>query len=239
MPVGKTNRRANFTCTYELRRKATMRAVSVSVTVFFAVFIFDASVSSQAQQRAMSFFVTSVGLGKGGDLGGLEGADRHCQTLAQAVGAGNKTWHAYLSTQGSGGINAKDRIGNGPWFNAKGVEIAANVADLHSDNNKINTENGLTERGQKVPGVGYVFNMHDIMTGSQPDGRAFPGNMNLTCNNYASSEFGKVEVGHVDRTGLADTAQAHSWNSSHQSRDCSQEGLISTGGNGLLYCFAQ
>ena len=187
MPVDKTNRRANFTCTYELRRKATMRAVSVSVTVFFAVFIFDASVSSQAQQRAMSFFVTSVGLGKGGDLGGLEGADRHCQTLAQAVGAGNKTWRAYLSTQGSGGINAKDRIGNGPWFNAKGVEIAANVADLHSDNNKINKETALDEKGMVVPGRVDTPNKHDIgicneicigiKLGRQPPWRDQPGKL--------------------------------------------------------------
>jgi len=201
--------------------------------------------TAQAQQAAnMTFFVTSTPVGKGGDLGGLEGADAHCQQLAQSVGAGGHTWHAYLSSSTNAAnpgatVNARDRIGRGPWQNAKGVVIATSVDDLHSANNKINTENGLTERGQKVPGVGYVFNMHDIMTGSQPDGRAFPGNMNLTCNNYASSEFGKVEVGHVDRTGLADTAQAHSWNSSHQSRDCSQEGLIATGGNGLLYCFAQ
>jgi hypothetical protein len=203
---------------------------------------------AQAQQATpspnMSFFVTSKGPGKGADLGGLAGADAHCQSLAQAVGAGSKTWHAYLSSNTNAAnpgatVNARDRIGNGPWVNFKGVTIATSVDDLHSANNKINTENGLTERGQKVPGVGYIFNMHDVMTGSQADGRAFPGNMNLTCNNYASSEFGKVEVGHVDRTGLADTAQAHSWNSSHQSRDCSQEGLISTGGNGLLYCFAQ
>jgi hypothetical protein len=203
---------------------------------------------AQAQQQVtpspnMSFFVTSKGPGKGADLGGLAGADAHCQMLAQSVGAGAKTWHAYLSSNTNAAnpgatVNARDRIGNGPWQNFKGVTIASSVDDLHSDNNKITQETGLTERGQKVPGVGFVFNMHDIMTGSQADGRAFPGNMNLTCNNYASSEFGKVEVGHVDRTGLADTRQAHSWNSSHQSRDCSQEGLISTGGNGLLYCFA-
>jgi hypothetical protein len=203
---------------------------------------------AQAQQVTpspnMSFFVTSKGPGKGADLGGIAGADAHCQQLAQSVGAGGKTWHAYLSSNTNAAnpgatINARDRIGNGPWQNFKGVTIATSVDDLHSDNNKITQETGLTERGQKVPGVGFVFNMHDVMTGSQPDGRAFPGNTNLTCNNYASSEFGKVEVGHVDRTGLADTRQAHSWNSSHQSRDCSQEGLISTGGNGLLYCFAQ
>jgi hypothetical protein len=203
--------------------------------------------AAQAQQVTpspnMSFFVTSRGSGKGADLGGIGGADAHCQMLAQSVGAGNKTWRAYLSSNTNAAepdktVNARDRIGRGPWQNFKGETIAASVEDLHSDNNKINTERGLTERGQKVPGVGYIFNMHDIMTGSQPDGRAFPGNMNMTCANYTSSMFGKVEVGHVDRTGLADTRQAHSWNSSHQSRDCSQEGLISTGGNGLFYCFA-
>jgi hypothetical protein len=204
--------------------------------------------SAQAQQGPqpnpnMSFFVTSKGPGKGADLGGIAGADAHCQSLAQSVGAGNKTWHAYLSSNINAAepdktVNARDRIGRGPWQNFKGVTIATSVDDLHSANNKISSETGLTERGQKVPGVGYIFNMHDIMTGSQPDGRAFPGNMNLTCANYTSSNFGKVEVGHVDRTGLADTAQAHSWNSSHNSRDCSQDGLIATGGNGLLYCFA-
>jgi len=221
---------------------------SVRLPMLASMALIASCALAQAQQATpspnMSFFVTSKGPGKGADLGGLAGADAHCQSLAQAVGAGSKTWHAYLSSNTNAAnpgatVNARDRIGNGPWVNFKGATIATSVDDLHSANNKINTENGLTERGQKVPGVGYVFNMHDIMTGSQPDGRAFPGNMNLTCNNYASSEFGKVEVGHVDRTGLADTAQAHSWNSSHQSRDCSQEGLISTGGNGLLYCFAQ
>ena len=221
---------------------------SVRLTMLASMALIASCALAQAQQATpspnMSFFVTSKGPGKGADLGGLAGADAHCQSLAQAVGAGGKTWHAYLSSNTNASnpgatVNARDRIGNGPWVNYKGVTIATSVDDLHSANNKINTENGLTERGQKVPGVGYVFNMHDIMTGSQSDGRAFPGNMNLTCNNYASGEFGKVEVGHVDRTGLADTAQAHSWNSSHQSRDCSQPGLISTGGNGLLYCFAQ
>ena len=221
---------------------------SVRLPMLASMALIASCALAQAQQATpspnMSFFVTSKGPGKGADLGGLAGADAHCQSLAQAVGAGSKTWHAYLSSNTNAAnpgatVNARDRIGNGPWVNYKGVTIATSVDDLHSANNKINTENGLTERGQKVPGVGYVFNMHDIMTGSQPDGRAFPGNMNLTCNNYASSEFGKVEVGHVDRTGLADTAQAHSWNSSHNSRDCSQDGLIATGGNGLLYCFAQ
>jgi hypothetical protein len=204
---------------------------------------------AQAQQQPpqapnTTFFVTSSGPGKGAELGGIEGADAHCQKLAQTIGAGGKTWHAYLSSNTNLAapdktVNARDRIGKGPWQNTKGDVIATSVDDLHNDaTNKINTNTGLTERGQKIPGVGYILNAHDMMTGSQPDGRAFPGNMNMTCNNYTSSTFGKVEVGHVDRTGLADTAQAHSWNSSHQSRDCSQEGLISTGGNALFYCFA-
>jgi hypothetical protein len=202
---------------------------------------------AQAQQPApqfpnMSFFVTSKGSGKGADLGGIAGADAHCQMLAQSVGAGNKTWHAYLSSSTDAAapgktVNARDRIGNGPWQNAKGVVIATSVDDLHSDN-KLSAETGLTERGQRLPTFGFAYNMHDIMTGSQMDGRAFPGNMALTCNNYTSSTFGKVEVGHVDKTGLEDTIYAHSWNSAHQSRDCSQEGLIATGGNALFYCFA-
>jgi hypothetical protein len=202
---------------------------------------------AQAQQAPqspnMTFFVSSAGSGKGADLGGLEGADALCQRLAQGAGAGGKTWRAYLSTNTNAAapektVNARDRIGKGPWQNFKGEVIATSVDDLHSDKNKISAETGLTERGTRLPVFGYTPNYHDIMTGSQSDGRAFPGNMNLTCNNYASSEFGKVEVGHVDRTGLTDTAQAHSWNSSHQSRDCSQAGLISTGGNALIYCFA-
>jgi hypothetical protein len=217
----------------------------LSLTVAAAL-LGAACFEAQAQQPPpqspnMTFFVTGAGPGKGADVGGLDGADRHCQELAQRAGAGAKTWRAYLSTQEADGkpaVNARDRIGHGPWQNFKNEVVAQSVDDLHSDNNKINTNTGLTERGQRIPGVGFILNAHDMMTGSQPDGRAFPGNMNMTCNNYSSSNFGKVEVGHVDRTGLADTAQAHSWNSSHQSRDCSQEGLISTGGNGLLYCFA-
>jgi len=204
---------------------------------------------TQAQQQGpqapnMTFFVTSNGPGKGADLGGLEGADAHCQKLAATVGAGGKTWHAYLSTNTNAAapdktVNARDRIGKGPWQNFKGEVVANNVDELHNAAmNKISATTGLTERGQRLPTFGFAPNYHDIMTGSQPDGRAFPGNMNLTCNNYASGQFGKVEVGHVDRTGLTDTDQAHSWNSSHQSRDCTQEGLQSTGGNGLFYCFA-
>jgi hypothetical protein len=196
----------------------------------------------------MTFFVTSNGSGKGGDLGGIEGADAHCQQLAATVGAGGKTWHAYLSSNTNAAapektINARDRIGKGPWQNFKGDVIATSVDDLHNDAmNKINANTGLTERGQKLPVFGYAPNYHDIMTGSQRDGRAFPGNMAMTCQSqmgpYTSSTFGKVALGHVDRTGLSDTAQAHSWNSSHQSRDCTPDGLRATGGNGLFYCFA-
>jgi len=205
-----------------------------------------ASGGAQAQQAPqapnMSFFVTSAPIGKGGDLGGLQGADAHCQQLAATAGAGNKTWHAYLSTAESPtakGVNARDRIGNGPWQNAKGVIIAQNVDDLHSANNKLSRDTVLTERGAMVAGVGFTPVWHDALTGSDRDGRAFPGNMNMTCNNWSSGEFGKAMLGHTDRTGLADNDFAHSWNSTHQSRGCSQANLIATGGNGLFYCFAQ
>lgn len=194
------------------------------------------------QAPNMSFFVTSTTLGKGGDLGGLAGADAHCQQLAATAGAGGKTWRAYLSTAETPtakAINARDRIGNGPWQNAKGVVIAQNVDDLHSSNNKLSREAALTERGTIISGVGFTPVWHDLLTGSQSDGRAFPGNMNLTCNNWSSSEFGKAELGHSDRRGLADNEFARSWNSTHQSRGCSQADLAATGGNGLFYCFAQ
>jgi hypothetical protein len=201
---------------------------------------------AQAQQAPqapnMTFFVTSNGPGKGGDLGGIEGADAHCQMLAGTVGAGGKTWHAYLSSntnlaEPAKTVNARDRIGKGPWQNAKGEVIATSVDDLH-DGNKLGPNASLTERGNKLPGFGFSPNYHDIMTGSQLDGKAFPGNMNLSCANYTSSNFGKVEVGHMDRQGGADTVFQHSWNSAHQSRDCSPDGLKATGGNGLFYCFA-
>ncbi|HEY1363993.1 MAG TPA: lectin [Xanthobacteraceae bacterium] len=194
-----------------------------------------------AQQANMTFFVTSVGSGKGGDLGGLAGADAHCQSLAQAVGAGNRTWRAYLSNFAPPGVtpvNARDRIGNGPWHNAKGVLIAQNVDELHGDNSKVNKQTALTEKGATVNGRGDTPNMHDMLTGSQLDGRAFPGNINVTCNNWTSSNFGKALLGHHDRQGIADTVYQHSWNSAHMSRGCSQEDLVATGGNGLFYCFA-
>jgi hypothetical protein len=197
---------------------------------------------TQAQQANVSFFVTSVGGGKGADLGGLAGADRHCQTLAQAAGAGSKTWHAYLSTQGDGAVNARDRIGKGPWQNLKGVVVATSVEDLHSANNKLSKQNNLSEKGEIIPGGGDTPNKHDILTGSTADGKAFPADKDMTCKNYTSSTQGVVMLGHNDRRGLDDSAAAKSWNSSHPSRGpdggCSQADLKSTGGDGLLYCFA-
>jgi hypothetical protein len=198
----------------------------------------------QAQQTDMTFFVTSVGSGKGADLGGLQGADQHCQALAQAAGAGSHTWHAYLSTSAAGGeaaVNARDRIGKGPWKNAKGVVIAKDVDELHGNNN-LNKQTALTEKGEPVNGRGDTPNMHDMLTGSQPDGRAFAGGDDRTCHNWTSSGEGAAMVGHHDRQGLRDDEASKSWNSSHLSRGpgggCSQEALRSTGGNGLFYCFA-
>lgn len=199
----------------------------------------------QPQAPNMTFFVTSAGLGKGADLGGLEGADRQCQTLAQAAGAGGKTWRAYLSTQavdGATAVNARDRIGAGPWQNFKGEVIAKSVDDLHSGQNKLTMETALTERGTIVAGRGYTPNYHDMLTGSQPDGRAFPPNEDRTCRNWTSGAAGSAMVGHHDRKGLRDDDASKSWNSSHPSRGpdggCSQNDLRSTGGNGLFYCFA-
>jgi len=196
---------------------------------------------AHAQQSAMTFFITSVGSGKGADFGGLAGADKHCQTLAAAVGAGGKTWRAYLSTTASGGVaavNAKDRIGNGPWRNAKGVLIAKNVDELHGDP-IINKQTGLTEKGEIVNGRGDKPNKHDILTGTRPDGTAFPaGGDDRTCSNWTSSGDGRAVVGHHDRMGLDDSGAAKSWNSSHPSRGCSDDALRSSGGAGLLYCFA-
>ena len=196
--------------------------------------------SSQEQKSAMTFFITSVGSGKGADLGGLAGADKLCQALAQAVGAGNRTWRAYLSADGSDGkpaVNARERIGKGPWQNAKGVVIAKNVDELHGSNN-INRETALSEKGERINARGDKPNMHDILTGSQPDGRAFTGNEDRTCRNWTSSSDGAAMVGHHDRMGLGDDESSKSWNSSHPSRGCSQDALRGSGGNGLFYCFA-
>jgi len=225
------------------RSKRTVIIASVAL-------VSGGSVVSQAQQPPpqspnMTFFVTSAGPGKGADLGGLEGADRQCQTLAQGAGTGGKTWRAYLSTQTVGdarAVNARDRIGNGPWQNFKGEVVAQSVDDLHSDNNKLGMQTSLTERGTMVPGVGYTPNYHDVLTGSQADGRAFLPGEDKTCRNWTSSTQGSAMVGHIDRRGLRDDAPSKSWNASHLSRGpdggCSQSDLRSTGGNGLLYCFA-
>jgi hypothetical protein len=198
--------------------------------------------AAQAQQNAMTFFITSAGPGKGADLGGLEGADRHCQTLAQAAGAGGKTWKAYLSTQGANAVNAKDRIGRGPWQNAKGVVVAKDVADLHGASNNLTKETALSEKGEVISGRGDTPNRHDILTGTQSDGTAFTVADDRTCGNWTKSGAGAAMVGHHDRKGLNDSPPMLSWNSSHPSRGaeggCSQADLKSTGGDGLLYCFA-
>lgn len=187
-----------------------------------------------------SFFVTSVGNGKGADFGGLAGADRHCQTLAAAAGAGNRTWRAYLSSTagpGAPAVNARDRIGRGPWYNAKGVEIARSVADLHGANN-LNKQTAIDEKGQVVNGRGDNPNRHDILTGSQADGTAFGLAEDRTCRNWTSGGEGSAQVGHHDRLGLRDDEPSRSWNSSHATRGCSDPALAGTGGAGLLYCFA-
>lgn len=198
-----------------------------------------ACASSSTPQSDMSFFVTSVGSGKGADLGGLAGADKHCQALAQAAGVGGKTWRAYLSTSGAGSVNARDRIGSGPWQNAKGVVVAYNVDELHGANN-LTKQTALTEKGAVVNGRGDTPNMHDALTGSTADGRAFPATPDMTCGNYTKSGAdGAVMVGHIDRIGLTEDDVARSWNSSHASRGgCSQDALRGTGGAGLFYCFA-
>lgn len=191
-------------------------------------------------QQDMSFFITSVGSGDGANLGGLAGADKHCATLAEAAGVKGKTWHAYLSQQAVGGapaVNARDRIGKGPWKNAKGVVVATSVDDLHSDANRLSKENSLTEKGAVVNGRGDTPNMHDVLTGSTLDGRVQPGDGDSTCSNWTSNaDTGSASVGHHDRQGGG--ANPTSWNFAHASRGCGQKNLQATGGNGLFYCFA-
>jgi hypothetical protein len=214
-----------------------------TVPVLAVTLLLGASVSGlgaqQQPQQPMGFFITSAGPGDGANLGGLEGADRHCQMLAQAAGAGNRTWRAYLSTTGAGGVSARDRIGTGPWYNARGQLVAANVADLHGDihrdRNQINKTQALDEKGEPVNGVGDQPNQHDMLTGSDSHGRSLLGSAAITtCNNWTSNAAGNAMVGHHDRTGGGST----SWNAAHSSRSCSQQDLIATGGNGLFYCFA-
>ena len=199
--------------------------------------------AAYAQSTAMSFFVTSEGTGNGANLGGLAGADALCQKLAAAVGAGNRAWRAYLSISAADGkpaINARDRIGNGPWYNAKGVKIADSVANLHSDSNNLKKETARDEKGNLVNARGVSPNKHDILTGSQPDGTAYPPDANMTCQNWTIGNSGQLpgraQVGHHDRQGLSPGVS--SWNSAHASRGCGQEDLKASGGAGLLYCFA-
>jgi len=212
--------------------------------ICFAIAVIAAP-AALAQSANTSFFLTSNGPGKGGDLGGIAGADRHCQSLAQAAGAGGKTWRAYLSTQAADGqpaVNAKDRIGKGPWQNSKGVVVAKDVADLHSASNNLTKQTALSEKGEVINGRGDTPNRHDALTGSQPDGTAFAAGDDRTCKNWTSSTQGAAMVGHTDRLGLRDDDASKSWNSSHPSRGpdggCSQNDLKSTGGDGLFYCFA-
>jgi len=224
-----------------------IRAISV-------IFVFALALPQQNRpprnttKQPMTFFIASEGSGDGGNLGGLAGADTICQTRAAAIGGGSHTWHAYLSTQAAAGqpaVNARDRIGQGPWYNQDGVEIAANVADLHGDTlelarkgNNITKRTALTEKGEVLPGVGDPGgHKHDILTGSQPDGRAYTDIADHTCKNWTSNSAGSAQLGHSDRNhNNADTT--NSWNSTHPTRDCSPDGLRSTGGAGLIYCFA-
>ena len=221
-----------------MNRQATLSIVAIAA-------LSSACAGTATQQGAsssgMTFFVTSVGSGKGADLGGLDGADRICRDLAATAGAGGRTWHAYLSNSAVGGaqaVNARDRIGRGPWQNAKGAIIAASVAELHSANNNLNKQTALTEKGDLVPGRGDSVNKHDILTGSSPEGRAVSGDTDTTCRNWTAGGEGAAIVGHHDRQGLRPDEPSRSWNSSHPSRGCSQENLRSSGGAGYFYCFA-
>ena len=219
------------------------RSICAAGALIIALGSYLAFAQQQQPQQPMSFFVTSVSKGQGANYGGLAGADAHCQMLAQAAGRGNVKWVAYLSTQGPGAVNARDRIGQGPWYNSRGGMIAQNLAELHGDTldlarlgNRINKNNSRDEKGNVINGVGDMPNQHDVLTGSQPDGRAYTDGMDHTCNNYTSSADGRgnVQLGHHDKIGNANG----SWNSAHASRGCSQPNLIATGGNGYLYCFA-
>ena len=201
-----------------------------------------AGCATSTPQSGPSFFVTSQGSGKGADFGGLAGADQHCQTLAAAAGLGDKTWRAYLSASAAGStpaVNARDRIGTGPWRNVKGVVVATSVDELHADNN-LTKQTSLTEKGAVVNGRGDTPNKHDVLTGTQPNGTAFPGTDDKTCGNWTKSGEGSAIVGHIDRDGLPQdpVAVRTSWNSSHATKGCSDAALVSTGGAGLLYCFA-
>ena len=216
-----------------------MKLLATSGLIGLVLLVTSCATSGPTPENQLSFFITSAGSGDGANLGGLSGADQICQARAQAVGAGSRRWRAYLSASARAGtpaVNARDRIGSGPWYNAKGVPVAMSVADLHSGSNRLNKENSLTEAGAVVNGRGDTPNVHDILTGSQADGTAFTGEPDRTCANWTSNGEGSAQVGHHDRQGGG--ADPTSWNSAHPSRGCSQANLQGTGGNGLFYCFA-
>jgi hypothetical protein len=209
-----------------MKKRLTLPALGLlSCGLLTSVFTY-----AQPPSGEVSFFLTSSGSGNGGDLGGLAGADAICQSLADGAGYGSQTWRAYLSTQGANAVNARDRIGSGPWFNTEGTQVAANLDALHSTANRFSASTMLDEAGRRIPGSGYAPNRHDILTGSQADGTAYPAGNDMTCNNWTNSTDGTARVGHHDFAA---------WNSTHDSRGCSQEGLVSTGGDGLFYCFAE
>jgi len=218
----------------------TVRVVVVACIAAIPTVLVLAQPPAQPPQP-MSFFVTSAGKGDGANLGGLAGADAHCQALAAAAGRGSATWHAYLSTQGSGAVSARDRIGSGPWYNARGQRVSQNLGELHGDTieqarlgNPLGKQFSLTEKGTPVNGVGDTPNQHDILTGTQPDGRAYSDGGDHTCSNWTNNGQGTAQLGHSDKQGGGNS----SWNSAHPSRGCSQANLVSTGGAGLIYCFA-
>ena len=217
-----------------------MKNATTLTAAAFCVLLSAPINSHAAPDAKMSFFVTSSNPGDGANLGGLAGADKYCQTLATTAGADKRTWHAYLSTSAASGqpaVNARDRIGRGPWYNAKGVLIARNVDELHTDN-QLTKQTALTEKGEIINGRGDTPNMHDILTGSDAQGYAFPAGQDTTCGNWTRNGEGSAQVGHHDRTGLNDKPPAKSWNHSHPSVGCSMDALKKTGGSGLLYCFA-
>ena len=216
-----------------------MRKIGILAATMLASSAFALPAAAQTAAD-MSFFVTSVGKGNGADLGGLDGADAHCQALAKAAGSTSTNWRAYLSTTlpgGDAGVNARDRIGNGPWKNVKGVVIATSLDNLHSASVNVNKQTALTEKGETVSGRGDPVNVHDILTGSDPQGNFSTAGGDTTCGNWTKSGEGSAIVGHHDRSGLKDTRHMNSWNSSHGSRGCSQDNLKASGGAGLLYCF--
>jgi hypothetical protein len=219
----------------------TTRSLTAPILVSMIIAGFCLAGVALAQQPAMSFFVTSIGKGNGANLGGLEGADAHCAALAKAAGSDMSNWRAYLSTtrpDGEAGVNARDRIGKGPWYNAKGVLIARNIEELHSDANNVTKQTALTEKGEVVSGRGDAVNMHDILTGSDPQGMYSTAGGDTTCANWTQSGAGSAIVGHHDRIGLKDTRHMKSWNSSHGSLGCSPDLLKASGGAGLFYCCA-